>query len=78
MALAHPATLTHFNNHPTGICRRCHPQWIRWEYGCSVHRGRLDAQGGCYWCQQERQTGVPVPPQDISTTHGYPGDDAMR
>jgi hypothetical protein len=76
-ALAMPATLTHFNNHPQGICRRCHPRWIRAAPSCPVHRGVLDQEGKCYYCQQELLTGQLVQPKDISTTAGWPGADAM-
>jgi|SRR5271154_45567 len=76
-ALAMPATLTHFNNHPQGVCRRNHPQCIHTAPGCSIHRGVLDQQGQCHYCEQELVTGALVQPQDISTTAGYPGADYM-
>jgi hypothetical protein len=76
-ALAMPATLTHFNNHPTGLCRRSHPHWIREIAGCAIHRGVLDQQGHCHYCSQELLTGALVQPQDIRTTVGFPGEEAM-
>jgi len=71
------ATLTHFNVAPTRICHQCHPQYIQRVYGCSAHRGELDIYGRCYYCEVEKQTGQAIPPRDIRTTYGYPGDDAM-
>ena len=77
ISYASPATLTHFNCHPTRICYQCHPQGISVRYGCSVHRGELDMYGRCYYCQEEIRTGQIIPGQDIRTTFGYPGDDVM-
>lgn len=75
--LASPATLTHFNNHPTATCRLYHSSHISFAWGCPIHRGVLDAKGHCYYCRQELETGNLIPTQDLRTTYGYPGDHAM-
>lgn len=72
-----PATLTHFHCHPQRICRDFHPTSIKQTVGCPVHRGVIDRQGHCYWCQEELRTGQLVPFKDLRDTKGYPGDDAM-
>lgn len=72
--MARPASLTHFNCHPTSICQQYHPHRIMVAWTCPAHRGALDEWGNCYYCQQEVLTNQYVSLQDLSYTCGYVKD----
>ena len=74
---AKPANMTHFNQHPKGVCRVYHPQAVQWTLGCNVHRGVLDDNGRCEPCQREKKTGALYPATLLRQTVGYPGDDYL-
>jgi hypothetical protein len=73
--VARPASHTHFNQRPQGVCRT-HPQYIQYAVGCSIHRGVL-LGNLCELCidEQRRQQYINVLP--IQSTVGYPGDANM-
>ena len=74
--VAQPASYTHFNHHPTKWCEAYHPGCIRWDIGCSRHRGPMDPTGQCTYCCMESQ-GQYYPQTSLRQTQGYPGDENM-
>jgi hypothetical protein len=70
-----PASRTHFNQHPKKVCREDHPLAVKWRVGCNFHRGILDGNAICRWCNSEREEGKYHLSLPINETEGYPGDD---
>ena len=54
-----------------------HPDEVKWRLGCSLHRGALDEEGKCAWCQKEKMMGGIIWSRSLRQTMGYPGDDLL-
>jgi len=74
---AHPASHTHFNNHPLKSCQLAHPRAIQWVQGCSIHSGVLSKDGSCIICAFEKMERRECLSISLREKIGYPGDDQV-